>query len=296
VSKISGQDLDALADGSHIVRVEATDAAGNTGFAQVTFSVDTIPPSVNINPVMTPTNVSSQTLSGTREENATVSVSVNTSAAIGAIAYPSATTWSCTVSDLAAGGNMVTVIVTDVAGNPATAGATIAYDGIAPTITISSPGSAPTNDNTPLLTYSVSDGTVVVKVDGVVVSKVSGDTLDALSDGGHSVLVQATDEVGNIGSAQVSFIVDTVAPAISIDPVATPTKEPSQTITGTRESGSSVTVTMDTAATVGPVSYGSGTTWSCTISGLVRGNNVITAKAVDAANNSATATATIRKN
>ncbi len=295
VSKTSGQDLDALADGPHTVRVEAIDAAGNTGFAQVTFTVDTIPPSVGINPVSTPTNVSSQTLTGTREENAVVSVAVNTSASAGAIAYPSPTTWSCTISNLATGSNAVTVTATDAAGNPAIAEATIAFDGIAPTVSITSPGSAPTNDNTPLLTYSASDGSVVVKVDGAVVSRVSGDSLDTLSDGSHAVRVESTDVAGNTGFAQVTFIVDTAEPAISIDPVTTPTKIASQTITGTRESGASVSVTVDTSATVGPVSYASGTTWSCTISNLVRGSNVITVRAVDAAGNNASATATIKK-
>ena len=296
VSKTSGQDLDALMDGSHTVRVEATDAAGNTGFAEVVFMVDTIAPAVSINPVTTPTNMSSQTLMGTREENATVSIAVNTSASVGTVSYPSATTWSCMVSNLATGNNSVTVTATDSAGNPATATTDITFDAIAPTVSISSPGSVPTNDNTPLLTYSASDGSVVVKVDGVVISKVSGDSLDMLTDGSHTVLVESTDAAGNVGSAQVSCIVDTVAPAILINPVTTPTKLTSQTISGTRESGASVSVTVNTSATVEPVSYGSGTTWSCTISGLVHGNNVITAQAVDAANNSTTATVTIRKN
>jgi hypothetical protein len=295
VQKVSGNTLDALADGIHFVRVEATDAAGNLGFAQVTFTVDTIAPGVSINPVPTLTNVSYQMLTGSREENATVAVAVNTPASPGAIVYPSATTWSCTVSNLAAGSNAVTVTATDAAGNQAIAAATITFDGIAPTVSITSPGSAPTNDNTPLLTYSASDGSVVVKMDGVVVSRVSGDSLDTLSDGSHAVRVESTDEAGNIGFAQVAFIVDTVAPAISINSVATPTKIASQTITGTRESGASVLVTVDTSATVGPVSYASGTTWSCTISDLVRGNNVITVQAIDAAGNNATATATIKK-
>jgi tartrate dehydratase beta subunit/fumarate hydratase class I family protein len=296
ISKTSGQDLDSLIDGSHTVRVEATDAAGNPGFAQVTFTVDTIAPGVSINPVSTLTNVSCQTLTGSREESAAVAVAVNTPASPDAIVYPSPTTWSCTVSNLAAGSNTVTVTATDAAGNQAIAAATITFDGIAPAVSITSPGSAPTDDNTPLLTYSASDGSVVVKVDGVVVSRVSGDSLDALSDGSHTVRVESTDEAGNIGFAQVAFIVDTVAPAISINPVATPTKIVSQTITGMRESGASVSVTVNTSASVGVVSYPSATTWSCTTDNLARGRNDITARAVDTAGNNATAAARIIMN
>jgi hypothetical protein len=295
VPKVSGNTLGPLADGSHTVRVEASDAAGNTGFAQATFTVDTVLPSVSINTVTTPTNVSNQTITGTREENAAVSVVVNTSASVGAVSYPSTATWSCTVSNLSTGSNTVTVTATDAAGNSASAAASISLDSTAPTVSITSPGSAPTNDNTPLLSYSTSDGSVVVKVDSVVVSKVSGDSLNTLTDGSHIVRVESTDAAGNIGSAQVSFIIDTVAPAISIKPVTTPTRNSSQTISGTRESGATVTVTVNTAATAGPISYGSDTTWSCTISSLVRGSNVITARGVDAAGNAATATTTITK-
>jgi hypothetical protein len=108
--------------------------------------------------------------------------------------------------------------------------------------------------------------------------------------------VESTDEAGNTGIGQVSFIVDTIAPALSINPVITPTKDSLQTIMGTRESGASILVTVDTSAMVGPVSYGSDTTWSCTISDLARKDNVITVQALDAANNVATATVMIRKN
>ena len=40
-----------------------------------------------------------------------------------------------------------------------------------PGVAITSPAAAPTNDNTPHLTYTVSDGAVIVKVDGSTVSK-----------------------------------------------------------------------------------------------------------------------------
>ncbi len=84
-----------------------------------------------------------------------------------------------------------------------------------PTITISSPASGLTNDNAPLLTYTVSDGTVVVKVDAVIVNKVSGDRLDSLSEGQHTVRVEATDSTGNMNFAEVNFTVDVTGPNVS---------------------------------------------------------------------------------
>ena len=40
MNKVSGNDLDPLGDGTHSVRVESTDTVGNTGFAEVTFTID----------------------------------------------------------------------------------------------------------------------------------------------------------------------------------------------------------------------------------------------------------------
>jgi hypothetical protein len=77
------------------------------------------------------------------------------------------------------------------------------------------------SDNTPTLTYTVTDDvsasfTEVVKVDDVTVSKVSGDSLDTLADGSHTVRVEATDEAGNTGYEEVTFTVDTTYPDISV--------------------------------------------------------------------------------
>ena len=293
VDTASGQSLDALTDGSHTVRVESTDAAGNTGFAEVSFIIDTIVPSVSINQVTTPTNVGSQTITGNRESGATITAAVNTSASVGSVTYPTATTWSCEINGLIEGANNVIVTATDTGANSATASASIIYDVTAPGVAITSPAAAPTNDNTPHLTYTVSDGAVIVKVDGSTVSKVAGDSLDTLADGAHTVRVESTDDAGNTGFAEVTFTVDTAPPAVSINPVVTPTKLTYQTITGAMESGATVTVSVNTAATPGSVTNPTATTWSCTISNLAYGVNTIAATARDAAGNAASATASI---
>jgi hypothetical protein len=80
-----------------------------------------------------------------------------------------------------------------------------------PTVSISSPISGATNlDSLPLI-YSVSDGSVTVKLDGAVVSTVSGGTLDALANGSHTVRVEARDAANNTGYAEVTFTVDTAS-------------------------------------------------------------------------------------
>ncbi|MDO8446731.1 MAG: Ig-like domain-containing protein, partial [Deltaproteobacteria bacterium] len=291
VSKVSEDSLDALTEGSHTVRVESIDLAGNTEYAEVTFTVDTIPPTVSIDTVTSPTNINSQTISGARESGATIAVT-STTATAGTVSYPSSTAWSCAITDLVEGANGITVTATDAATNSAAANASITYDSIPPTVTISSPATGITNNSTPTLTYTVSDGTVVVKVDGVIVSKVSGNNLDTLSDGSHTVRVEATDLAGNTGFAEVTFTVDTLVTAIIIDPVSTPTKINSQTITGTVEAGSTVSVATDTNASDGAAAV-TGTTWSYTITGLMEGVNNVTVTATDTVGNIATSTSSI---
>ncbi len=85
------------------------------------------------------------------------------------------------------------------------------------------------------------------------------------------------------------------APAlgISISPVTTPTAAPTQTITGTVDAGSSVAVSVDTGAGVGPVSV-VGSSWSVQVSGLVSGVNTITATATNQSGIRARVTTAIR--
>ncbi|HEY6871735.1 MAG TPA: Ig-like domain-containing protein [Geobacteraceae bacterium] len=104
----------------------------------------------------------------------------------------------------------------DLAGNIMNSQAVGSFvlDTVAPTVTIMAPASGLIASKTPQLSYNVSDGTVVVKVDGTVVNKTTGTNLAQLADGTHTVLVQATDAATNTGSAQVTFTVDTTAPTI----------------------------------------------------------------------------------
>ncbi len=287
-----GCSISGLVNGVNTVTVTATDAAGNKGSATVSFTVDTVAPAVAINPVTSPTNQSSQMFSGSREANATIVAAVNTTATVGAVSYPTSTSWSCTVGGLTEGNNALTVTASDAAGNSSIATAAVTYDSVAPTVSISSPFGI-TNNNNPLLIFAVSDGTIVVKLDGAVVAKNSGDAIGPLADGAHIVRVAATDAAGNIGSAEISFTVDTLPPSISINAVTTPTKITSQTITGVMENGASVAVAVNTAAMVESITYPSATTWSCTITNLVYGVNNITATARDAAGNMASATTSI---
>lgn len=210
--------ITGLVEGTNNIAVTATDAANNTTTATTGITYDSTAPAVNIGAVTTPTNIASQTVMGTMESGATISVSIDTAATVGVVSYPTATTWSFTVTGLIEGANNITVTATDAAGNMSTTAAVIILDTILPTVSISSPAAGITNDNTPLLIYTVSDGTVTVKVDGSIVAKVSGDSLDILADGLHTVSVESADAAGNTGFAEVSFTVEATAPVTTASP------------------------------------------------------------------------------
>jgi len=151
-----------------------------------------------------------------------------------------------------------------------------------PTVAINAPVAGTHFDATPTLDYTVSDGSVVVKVDGAVVSKVSGEALDTLADGTHTVVVEATDVVGNTAAASVDFIVTTAAP-LTVDTVTSPTRQSTLTLTGTK-AAADVSIVVDASpAVAGPVTYPTATTWNCQISGLTEGTNSLSVTARDVA-------------
>lgn len=85
--------------------------------------------------------------------------------------------------------------------------------------------------------------------------------------------------------------VDTTPPILNITNISAQTDVSVQTIGGTVEAGAIIVVKVNTGAQIGPVTYGSSTSWQCTITGLVPGDNVLTVTARDASGNSATQTA-----
>lgn len=129
--------------------------------------------------------------------------------------------------------------INDMYGNKLTSSGPIsAIDGISPTVSITSPTEGRIyNSNRPLLEYTVSGATsTIVKVDGRVVNKVSGQNLDLLSDGAHQVRVEVSDGVNPIDQ-QVDFAVDTTKPSSAVkikkDVYGPNSWDPDNTIKGT---------------------------------------------------------------
>jgi len=115
----SGAAMATLADGPHVVAVEATDAAGNVKLlAAPAITIDTIVSPFTLTPVTAVTRVKTQTIGGTVEAGSTVNVAVGTGAA--APATVTGTAWSFPIANLVEGVNNITVTGTDTLGNTGT--------------------------------------------------------------------------------------------------------------------------------------------------------------------------------
>ncbi len=92
------------------------------------------------------TTVDFQTLTGTKTSGVTISAIVDTTATIGPVTYPGATTWQFTVSGLEETINRITVTADNGSGYQVKTIASLTYDATAPEVTIN-PVESPTYQN-----------------------------------------------------------------------------------------------------------------------------------------------------
>jgi cytochrome c peroxidase len=111
-------------------------------------------PSVVLSPVTSPTNLTSQLISGTKDSGAAVLIKVNNGQAFPADTTTD-TTWSTLVTNLVSGNNAITITATDIAGVITTLTANILVN--VPTFTISS-GAGPDGSITAAGVTSVASG------------------------------------------------------------------------------------------------------------------------------------------
>lgn len=125
----------ALSEGTHTFDVTIADNDGNSTISSsISFTVDTIPPSLNVTAPTDGliTNNASCTVTGTTESTATVTIKLN-GADQGTVTN-TAGSFSKTIT-LAAGVNTIVVRATDAAGNYSEVARTVTLDTVAPTIT-----------------------------------------------------------------------------------------------------------------------------------------------------------------
>ncbi|MBZ0234606.1 MAG: Ig-like domain repeat protein [Deltaproteobacteria bacterium] len=272
----------ALGNGSFTFTVTVTDAAGNTGTATRAFSVDTVAPTATITSGPTgPTSDNTPTFGFTTAGSPTTIV-----CSVGAQSGGCSTSFTPTA--LGDGSYTFTVTVTDAAGNIGTATRAFSVDTMAPTVSISTGPSGPTNDSTPTFTFTVGGSPTtrtcsVGSQSGACTTSYTPAT--ALTDGGYTFTVTVTDAAGNTGTATRSFSVDTVAPTANITSGPTgPTNDNTPTF-GFTTAGSPTTITCS----VGTQS-GACTTTYTPPTALTDGSYTFTVTVTDAAGNTGTAT------
>jgi hypothetical protein len=101
------------------IYVTATDEAGNQTTVQRNVIYDRTAPILSIDPVTSPTSQKTQVLTGTVESGLAVTITCST-ATVGAVIYPSLTTWTVTLTNMTAGDNQIAVSSIDTAGNIST--------------------------------------------------------------------------------------------------------------------------------------------------------------------------------
>jgi hypothetical protein len=217
--------------------------------------VDTVAPSVTLESVASPTKETIPTLKGSAGvaagDDASVEVTIyEGSSASGTVASTGAamlngSSWSYTPAiALTEGTYTAQAVQSDEAGNVGASTPPVTFTVVTakPVVTVN-PVAAWTKDSTPTLGGSAGDSaSVEVTVEGPSTSKgaavLSGGSwsytpASSLVDGTYTARAVGKDSAGNVGeSSVVSFTVDTVAPAVTLESVVSPSNDTTPTLKG----------------------------------------------------------------
>jgi len=281
----------ALADGSYTFRVRAWDAPAYEPVATRSLAVHATPPSLSIDSAPAITSDTMPSFGFTAGAGATT---VECSIDHGSPSYASCASPYTPAAPLPDGNYTFRVRARDAAGNQATDSQAFTIDSEAPSLTIDSGPSGPTNDATPSFAFTAEAGTRSVECSIAAGSPSYAPCASpygsaALPDGSYTFLVRATDGVGNQAVETRSFTVDTVLPSLSIAFGPSDTTGDSTPLFGfTAERGATTECSIDQ----GTPAYGpcaSATTHAASAS-LADAAYVFRVRATDAAGNQTTAT------
>ncbi|WP_131174589.1 DUF4347 domain-containing protein, partial [Phytopseudomonas dryadis] len=321
--------LNLNASGTGIANGNASPIAGGYSSGEIYILDNTAPstPSLTIAPASDSgtlgdriTNVTTPTLTGTAEANSSVRLyDSDGTTLLGMTTADGSGNWSITSSALAEGSHNLTVTATDAVGNISGASATLVLviDTTAPaTPAVTSP--ALSNSAAPLLSGTAETGsTVTISIGGATYTTVASSgawSLDLASatpvagvlalnaNGANPVSVTATDAAGNVSAtASQTLLIDTTAPIAPAVTSPALTNSAAPLLSGTAETGSTVTISIGGATYTTVASSGA---WSLDlasatpVAGILalnaNGANPVSVTATDAAGNvSATASQTL---
>ena len=326
---VPAADLSGLKDGDASVQVSVTNVNGNAASSSQAFSVDTAAPAVTINTISGDNMLNAAeaaqdlTLSGTStaEAGQTVTVTFNGNQYTAQVQANGSWTLDVPAADLAGiadGSAAVTVTVSDKAGNPASAGASVLVDTTVPQITfnivagddivnIAEHGQAliVTGKVTgaqagDVITLSLNgkDYTAMLDASGNWSVGIPATDVGALANGDQTISATLTDKAGNSTSATHAFDVSLTAPVIAINTLAVDDvinateKGQDLLISGTsnQPDGTRITVTLNGisyAATTDASGNWSVTVPAANVSVLGEASYSVTASVTDTAGNSA---------
>ncbi len=325
---LPASDVQALADGRYTLNASVSDRAGNMTSDSANFTVDTHVPTISVNTVagddilnnaeQAVAQIISGRVSGASPGD-TVTVKLGTGVLTGVVLADG--TWNVALDPaltrtLDRGVNTIIVSVTDAAGNTGTATHNISLVGVAPLITINTVSGddvinaaekgAPLTltgstqqveaGQTVTVTLAGQNFTTTVQSDGSWIVTVPASAVGNLPDGAVAITASVTDASGNTGDTSRTIIVDSQAPALSIDPLTADNiinaSESGQNlqISGTTDAqpGQTVAVTLNGQTYQGTVQPDG--TWSVSVpaanvGALADGNATVTASVTDVAGN-----------
>ncbi|HGT2976884.1 TPA: Ig-like domain-containing protein [Enterobacter hormaechei] len=326
---VPAADLSGLKDGDASVQVSVTNVNGNAASSSQAFSVDTAAPAVTINTISGDNMLNAAeaaqdlTLSGTStaEAGQTVTVTFNGNQYTAQVQANGCWTLDVPAADLAGiadGSAAVTVTVSDKAGNPASAGASVLVDTTVPQITfnivagddivnIAEHGQAlivtgkvtgAQAGDVITLTLNGKDYTAMLDASGNWSVGVPAADVGALVNGDQTISATLTDKAGNSTSATHAFDVSLTAPVIAINTLAVDDvinateKGQDLLISGSsnQPDGTHITVTLNGisyAATTDASGNWSVTVPAANVSALGEASYSVTASVTDTAGNSA---------
>ena len=329
ICTVPAADLSGLKDGDASVQVSVTNVNGNAASSSQAFSVDTAAPAVTINTISGDNMLNAAeaaqdlTLSGTStaEAGQTVTVTFNGNQYTAQVQANGSWTLDVPAADLAGiadGSAAVTVTVSDKAGNPASAGASVLVDTTVPQITfnivagddivnIAEHGQAlivtgkvtgAQAGDVITLTLNGKDYTAMLDGAGSWSVGVPAADVGALANGDQTISATVTDKAGNSTSATHAFDVSLTAPVIAINTLAVDDvinateKGQDLLISGTsnQPDGTRITVTLNGisyAATTDASGNWSVTVPAANVSALGEASYSVTASVTDTAGNSA---------
>ncbi|MCK4443063.1 MAG: hypothetical protein KAW09_00865, partial [Thermoplasmata archaeon] len=265
-----------LTEGLHWVNISARDSFGNYNSTEWSFTVDTIPPYLQVlgPPNGLVTNSINVRVEGVTEVGTDLRINGMSTIVLGNGSF------SRFVS-LVEGPNPVSVVATDLATNSERVDLTVIRDTIPPPLIVTEPLSG-TWVNYPTVVFrGSSEQGATVSVGGqlaVVQSDGSFEVPMALLEGANIIDLTATDEAGNIATVQVIVNVDTIPPFLFVDSPKDgfQTKDAGLLVTGITEPSANLTVNDS------PVTVGLDGSFSSLVT-LQPGENVIYVNATDMA-------------